>query len=321
MRDAIWSLAPCLENLRYTTGEQDEIIVVDDGSIGPAAGFARQFAADYPQRIRSIRNETPRGLAAAALQGLEAASRPRAVVMAPSFARRRRLARASGGPPGRRAQGRRAGSHVDAGRGRSPPTSSFIRWSWRPVPPGGTPASGIAHPRAANPGDLEEVALPPALMAYAPRERLLEIARRVPDVLIGEDRGRLAAELRAQGLALARARDVGVYRLTQIPGDADAELFQRYAAQSSSNLVYERRYREDGGAPIGQVTRAQTELTSIVVVARDNLTVTADCLSSILASTHRSFGDHPGRQRVDRGLPRPGRAAARARRACHLAAQ
>ena len=59
--------------------------------------------------------------------------------------------------------------------------------------------------------------------------------------------------------------------------------------QSSSNLVYERAYRENGGAPIGHVTRAQTELTSIVVVARDNLTVTADCLSSILASTHRSF--------------------------------
>ena len=121
MRDAIWSLAPCLENLRYTTGEQDEIIVVDDGSIGPAAGFARQFAADHPQRIRSIRNETPRGLAAASLQGLEAATRPRAVRDGAQPARRRRLARASGGPPGRRAQGRRAGPHVDAGRGRPDP--------------------------------------------------------------------------------------------------------------------------------------------------------------------------------------------------------
>ncbi len=77
---------PCLENLRYTTGAQDEIIVVDDGSIGPSAGIR---PARSPPPIRSafasIRNETPRGLAAAALQGLEAATRPRAVVMAPSL--------------------------------------------------------------------------------------------------------------------------------------------------------------------------------------------------------------------------------------------
>ena len=288
MRDAIWSLAPCLENLRYTTGGEDEIIVVDDGSIGPAAGFVRQLAADYPRRFRSIRNQTPRGLAAASLQGLEAASRARAVVMAPSL-------RVVGDWLARLA----AHLDVEPKAGALVPTSMpvegvpthqlFYPLELAPVPPGGIATPGIAHPRAANPGDLEEVALPPALLAYAPRERLLEIVRRIPDVLIGEDRGRLAVELRAQGLALARARDVGVYRLTQIPGDADAELFQRYAVQSSSNLVYERRYRETGGAPIGHVTRAQTELTSIVVVARDNLAVTADCLASILGSTHRSF--------------------------------
>jgi GT2 family glycosyltransferase len=170
-----------------------------------------------------------------------------------------------------------------------PTQQLFYPLDLAPVPPGGSPASGVAHPRAANPGDLEEVALPAALLAYAPRERLLEIMRRVPDVLIGDDRGRLAVELRAQGLALARARDVGVYRLTQLPGDAGAEVLQGYAAQSSSNLVYERMYRDNGGAPVGHVTRAQTGLTSIVIVARDNLAVTADCLASILGSTYRSF--------------------------------
>jgi GT2 family glycosyltransferase len=288
MRDALWSLAPCLENLRYTTSDQDEIIVVDDGSIGPAGGFARQIAADHPQRFRLIRNGSRRGLAAASLQGLEAASRPRAVLMAPSL-------RVVGDWLARLA----AHLEVQPKAGALVPTlmpvegrpthELFYPLDLAPVPPGGNAASGIAHPRSANPGDLEEVALPPALLAYAPRERLLEIVRRIPDVLIGEDRGRLAGELRAQGLVLARARDVGVYRLTQIPGDADAELFQRYAVQSSSNLVYERTYRENGGPPIGQLTRAQTELTSIVVVARDNLAVTADCLTSILASTHRSF--------------------------------
>jgi GT2 family glycosyltransferase len=293
MRDALWSLAPCLENLRYTTGEQDEIIVVDDGSIGPAGGFAKQIAAEYPQRFRVIRNETPRGLAAAALQGLEAATRPRAVVMAPSL----RvvgdwLARLAAHLDAEPEIGAKTGAKIGALVPTLMPVESLpMQQLFYPLDlaPGGTATSGVAHPRAANPGDVEEIALPPALIAYAPRERLLEIARRVPDVLFGDDRGRLAVELRAQGLVLARARDTGVYRLVQIPGDADAELFQSYAAQSSSNLAYERAYRENGGAPIGYVTRAQTELTSIVVVARDNLVVTTDCLASILAHTHRSF--------------------------------
>ncbi len=288
MRDALWSLAPCLENLRYTTGGEDEIIVVDDGSTGPSAGLARQFVADYPQRFRLIRNETPRGLGAAALQGLEAAARPHAVVMAPSL-------RVVGDWLARLA----AHFDVQPNLGALVPTlmpvealpshQLFYPLELMPVAPGGTAASGIAHPRAATPGDVEVIELPPALLAYAPRERLLEISRRVPEVLIGEDRGRLAVELRSQGRALARARDVGVYRLSQLPGDVESEMSRAYAAQSSSNLAYERAHRENGVAPVGHATRAQTELTSIVIVARDNLTLTADCLASILGSTHRPF--------------------------------
>jgi GT2 family glycosyltransferase len=287
MRDALWSLLPCLENLRHTTGAQDEIIVVDDGSIGPSAGIARRMAAAYPGRFRLVRNEAPRGLGAAALQGLDVATRPRAVVMAPSV-------RVVGDWLARLA------GHFDAQPNLGalvptlmpveaiPSTFLFYPLELAPAPTDGTPQTTIAHPRPASPGDVEVIELPPALLAYAPRERLLEISRRVPDVLIGEDRARLAVELRAQGLALARARDVGVYRLSQLPGDVDGELSRSYAAQSSSNLVYERAYREIGGAPIGRVTGAQTDLTSIVVVARDNLMITADCLASILAHTPRS---------------------------------
>jgi len=41
--------------------------------------------------------------------------------------------------------------------------------------------------------------------------------------------------------------------------------------------------------PIGMVTTAQTELTSLVIVAQDNGDITADCLESIYAHTHRSL--------------------------------
>ena len=285
VRDALWSLAPCVENLRYTTGDQDEIILVDDGSTGPARDFARLFAARYPQRCRLIRNESPVGLPQAARQGLEAATRSRVVVMAPSL----------------RVVGdwlARLPAHLDANPrlGALVPTAMPVEGLpmhqlFYPIAANAAAGTaGIAaHPRPATPGDVEEIGVVPVLMIYADRQRLLEVSRCVPEVLLGDDQLLLAAALRGQGLMLGRARDVGVYRLTQIPGDGDAEITLRYTTQSSANLTYERWYAETGGAPIGRITAAQTELTSIVVVARDNLTVTAECLESIYAHTHRSF--------------------------------
>ncbi len=284
MRDAMWSLAPCLENLRYTTGAQDEVIVVDDGSVGPVGEFAQQFVAEHGARFRLIRNPAPTSLARATLQGLEAATRPRAAVMAPSLrVVSDWLARLS--------------AHFDAQPklGALVPTlmpveglpnhQLFYPLELSPLGTGGK----VAHPSAAKPGDVEEIAYPLAMLVYGSRERLLEIGRRVPEALLGGDRGRLANELRGQGVALGRARDVGVYRLEQVPGDADPDLLARYTAQSSQNMAHERSYRQNGGPVVGRLSSAQTELTSVVIVVRDNVTVTAACLASIQAHTHRSF--------------------------------
>ncbi len=51
---SIWTIAPCLENVWYTTGAQDEILVVDDSAGGAAGMFARQFAARHADRVRVI---------------------------------------------------------------------------------------------------------------------------------------------------------------------------------------------------------------------------------------------------------------------------
>ena len=45
VHDALWTVAPCLENIRFTLGAQDELIVVDDASRGASARFVAQFAA------------------------------------------------------------------------------------------------------------------------------------------------------------------------------------------------------------------------------------------------------------------------------------
>ena len=287
MRDAMWSLVPCLENLRFTTGDQDEIIVIDDGSTGPIRDFVALFVQRHPRRFRLIRNEIPVGLPQAARQGLEAATRPRVVVMSPSL-------RVFGDWLPRLV----AHLNADARLGAVVPTllpveNLPMHQLYYPVgataptvPPDGT--SATARPAPGIGTGVEEIQIPPALLFYADRERLLAVSHRAPEALLGEDHGWLSAELRAQGMVLGRARDVGVYRITQVPGDADADLAQLYATQSSANLSYERWYRETGGAPIGRLTSAQTELTSVVIVARDNLALTTACLESLYAHTHRS---------------------------------
>jgi len=109
---------------------------------------------------------------------------------------------------------------------------------------------------------VEPIRIPDALLFYADRLRLLSLARAQPALLFGDDQGALAGVLERQGLVLGRAADVGVYKLTQIPNDSEADLTARYVAQESANVTYEAHYRTLGRAPIGMVTAAQTELTS-----------------------------------------------------------
>jgi GT2 family glycosyltransferase len=280
MRDAIWTLAPCLENLRYTTGRQDEIIIVDDGSTGAIREFAALFAARHPERVKLIQNAAPIGLPQAARQGLEAATKPRVAVLSPEL----------------RVVGdwlARLCAHLEANPRAGAVTPTLLPVEPLPMhellyPVGATAPDAPPAPRL-PPGELEAIRFPLAYLFYADRERLLDLSRREPEILFGDDIGRLGAALDGQGLLLGRAQDVGVYKLSQIPGDSEPALCTRYLCQQSANLGYERRYRANRGPSIGEPTAAQTELASVIVVAHENLALTAACLDSIYAHTHRSF--------------------------------
>jgi len=278
MYDALWSLAPCLENLRYTTGPQDEIIIVDDGSPGAISEFAAHFAACHPERVRLIRNPTPAGLPAAALQGLEAAIKSRVAVMVPSV-------RVVGDWLGRLAR------HLETVPGLGVVTPKLLPVAQLPLNDLVYPVRATATDAPpAGPATVAPTRIPTTPLFYAERERLLALARATPGLLFGGEHGALADALERQGMVLGRADDVGVYKLTQIPGDSEEDLTLRYMAQESANFAYEASYQRHGGRPpIGTVTAAQTELTSLVIVANDNLEVTSECLAAIYAHTHRSF--------------------------------
>jgi GT2 family glycosyltransferase len=279
LRDALLTLVPCVESLLRTTAPGDEILLIDDGAAGASARIAEWFAGRHPERVRLMRNPRALGFPAAALQGLEAARHARVVVMAPTL-------RVVGDWLARLdrhlAANRQWGAIVPA-----PLPVQQLRLKELLYPVGATagdpaPAPGVA-------GQLDEVALAEIPLVYGERDRLREISRRGPDVFLGGDAAALGVELQQQGARLGRAGDVGVYRLSQIAGDGDPRLTARYLAQQGANLSYERRYEEHGRAPLGLLTRAQTELASVLIVAHGDSPPVREALAAVYRHTQRSF--------------------------------
>jgi GT2 family glycosyltransferase len=255
VHDALWTVAPCLENIRYTLGPQDELIVVDDGSRGAAAPFMAQLAARHPNQIRLLRNPAPLGFSRAAARGLELASQPYAALVASGtrvvgdwidrlrahLEARPNLAIVSpvlgdsatlqaaellypiqATDPGRWTDAARDGSSSRSSN-RSPDGSS----NRSPEPAAIAPAPA---PRLA-PGDVEPVRFPPSLCLFGRRELLQAIALDDPEIFFADDLGALAEQLADNHLELACARDVVVYKLNQNAPNGAARLRDRYLAE------------------------------------------------------------------------------------------
>src|SRR6185295_4950025 len=71
-----------------------------------------------------------------------------------------------------------------------------------------SPAGGEV-PAPARAGDLQAVRVPPAMLFYAARARMLGVLTRAPDALLGDDQTLFACTLEADGVALGCAPDVG----------------------------------------------------------------------------------------------------------------
>jgi GT2 family glycosyltransferase len=279
VRDALLTLVPSVESLLRTTAAHDEILLIDDGATGASARIAADFAARHPQRVRLIAHSPATGFPAAVARGLEEARHARVVVMAPHL----RVV----GDWLARLQGHLL---VGAGLGIGAISPSLLpvqrlRLKELLYPVGAT--AGDPAPARAVPGQLEKATLVTAPLIYGDRDRLREISGRAPAAFFGGDAGALAGELAADGWHLGCAGDVGVYRLAQLASDADPRLAARYLAQQSDNLGYERRYQQEGRAPVGILTRAQTELASVILVADRSLASACAALEAIYRGSQR----------------------------------
>ena len=265
---SIWTIAPCLENLWYTTGAQDEIVIADDTAGGAAGRFVRRFAARHPDRVRVVAAPAATGqgrddgapagagFARAFAAGLAVAARPLTVLLGPNV-------RVVGDWLARLAA-HLAGSEdatgvvtATLGDAAALSTPELLTPSGRTEP--------AADSRAAGAGALTLVpaALAPGLLAAERTALWRELAAATPDALLGADPAALARALADRRRTLRRASDVVVYRLNQIAGGADPALRDRYL--------------ELQGAPCDDGRPA----VSVVIVAGDDAERARRCLAAV----------------------------------------
>jgi len=240
VHDALWTVAPCLENIRYTIGAQDELIIVDDASRGASARFVAQFAARHTPRVRLVRNDRALGFSRAAGRGLATATRPFAAVLGSNMrvvgdwidrmlchlAIRSDIGAlsASLGDSSQLAAADLLYPNLAGGAGLPEPTGT----------PDGARASSLAPARLPA-GDVDPIRFPCSVSLFGRRERLAEMGHLDPDVFFAEDLGALADLFASYGLTLARAKDVVFYKFNQNAPNPDPSLYDRYlAAQSAS---------------------------------------------------------------------------------------
>ena len=283
---SISTIAPCLENIWYTTGAQDEIVIVDDSGGGAAAGrFVATFAARHPDRVRVVPvaagpdDRSPTGFPRAIEAGLAAAARPLAAVIGPNvrvvgdwLARLAAHLATTGGDAAT------APGAITATLGDSASLSSQeLLW------PVGRTEVGAGAP--ASPAGRTSAMLVPATVAasftlFGSTDRLRALAATAPTStstsaaapgLFGANPAAIAGRLALQGSRLARASDVVVYRLNEIATGADPALRERYLACQGASFAAGRDAPDGPGAPS----------VSVVVVSSGEGAMTRRCLEAL----------------------------------------
>jgi GT2 family glycosyltransferase len=294
VHDALWTVAPCLENIRFTLGAQDELIVVDDASRGASARFVAQFAARHGRQVSLVRNDRALGFSRAAGRGLAAATRPFAALLGTNMRVvgdwiDRLLCHLAVRPD----VGALSASLGDSGRlAAADLLYPILAPDAAAATADGTRATHLAPARLPA-GDVDAIRFPCSVSLFGRRERLTEMARLDPDVFFAEDLGALADLFSSYGLTLARARDVVFYKFNQNAPNPDPSLYNRYlAAQSASakglTTIVVRlapgAHREQARPCVDAITRNADRELEIKVVADGDRRSGAE-----LSSAHASY--------------------------------
>ncbi|MDI6869877.1 MAG: glycosyltransferase [Bacillota bacterium] len=285
--NSLQTIAPCLESLALYTGPQDEIILVDNASTDGTMRFIEDFSEAHPGRLKVLRQARNLGLAGGLSRGLEEATKDYVALLYPDVQVTpawldRMLAHltsdasvAAVGPLINRA-------------GEQEADASVCR-EWKSL------NEIAAQVGERHSGEAREVR---SLLGNCTlcRRKDLEDLGLDPELFAGFAGLDLSLRWRQQGRKLLVAADVVVKHWCRVSMTQETLLRRKYLLQQSANALYERLYRSGGGrAPFAQELGTgtsfapQSGLVSIIILVRDNLDVTRQCIESVYEHTHRAF--------------------------------
>lgn len=265
VHDHLGAAAPCLENIWYTLGVNDDLIIVDDGSVGATARFLQIFVQEHPGRCVLIRNQERQGLAKAWRAGLDAAANAYAVVVLCTL-------RVLEGWIDRLVQHLEANAKVGALCATETDGDCMI--TQRLLSPATKGQGGLALPDATVSGQVEVTSMLKSGLIAGARDQLAQLVSAHADGVPGGHPQRWSRALQRQGLDLAIAADVTTYKLNQVfPFSGDASRTQ-YLQNVAAAL-------DDSG----QVSAHAAIPVSIIVVARDFSEAFVKTLDALVAKT------------------------------------
>ncbi|HET6279475.1 MAG TPA: glycosyltransferase, partial [Polyangia bacterium] len=259
--NALATAIPCLENIRGSLRAADEIVIVDNGSRRASVAALEHFAAAYPAITRIIRTSARLEFGPAARLGLQAASHALCAVMPANIkVPPRWLDRLAGH------LGEDPALAIITPSGSGNPVRE-IQSSYAPPDPRAR-SSVLDKLITAGPRPTP-VPATSCLMGW--RQELLGLAED-PALLLGQQPTALGDKLAGQGRKLAAALDVFATRINQQATEPHVPDRERYLTRQGAKLVAQRLPR-----------------TSIIILVRDNLPLTAACIESIYRNTQPDF--------------------------------
>lgn len=284
------TLSACLESVFRNSSPEDEIIVVDNGSIDETQFYLRLYARDR-KNLKLIFNNRNVGFSQACNQGIMESSKDYIVLLNPDtvifpccFERLQ--------------------AHFRSDKiGAVGPTSDYVAGAQKVnlylneemV----KQAKDLTNPAEVlykfNAGRSVETKLLIGFCLMIPRRVLEDIGPLDDDLFLGNDDLELSWRLQQNGYRLLVATDVFVHHRGQVSFRSESAAKTAYLVQQSTNFLANKLRKAYGYLPAGEELwgigwfRPSSGRTSIIVPVCNGLAYTRQCLESVFARTPEPF--------------------------------
>ncbi len=263
VHDQLTFAPPCLENIVATLGSGDELIIIDNGSVGAVSKYLQVFVATHASQCNLIRLEGYVGLADAWNTGVNHARNPYVACVICTW-------RVVDGWLDRAVYHLAANAMIGCLCAAEVDSQNLN--SIELLTPIASTQGGLQLPSMAPAGEVESIEFLMSGVVIASRQRLQELLVHHADGVTSKHPQLWSTALVQQGLFLAQSSDLTAYRFNQVVPDCGQQTRARYLA-NVSNALDEKE--------------SAAEPASIIVLARDSSRTLRRTLHELFTNTER----------------------------------